>query len=224
MTLIRGKHGKPSGTEADGIGLSETARLEAFSDAVFAIAITILVLNIIESDVAEGREDLFRSLVANWPILISFMVGFVTIFVCWINHHFVFQHIKKTDTVLNWLNGFQLLVVTFAPFPAHILSIYIRLPDRNVAIGLFGVTYFLMAVSFDRLWSYAERKGYLSPASDTRFLHAVSWMYRIGVLWTVAAFVALLFDFWTSLVLYVLVFLHFGFPSAFSRTLMRYLR
>src|SRR5579884_3581999 len=109
----------------------ETGRLEAFSDGVFAVAITLLVLNIR----IPGSEtfpatllpdtDLWRKLGEEWPTLAAYVTSFATIGVMWLNHHRLFIHIKRTDTVLMLLNLLLLLTIVFVPVPTALLAEYL---------------------------------------------------------------------------------------------------
>ena len=102
----------------------ETARIEAFSDGVFAIAITLLVLDLkVPRGMAEGR-DLLAALVGQWPAYLAFVTSFATIGIMWINHHRMFTLIGRTDDGLLVLNGLLLLGVTFVPFPTGVLAEY----------------------------------------------------------------------------------------------------
>src|ERR1700760_8573 len=92
-----------------------TARVEALSDGVFAIAITLLILDI-HVPVVKPGQSLFQALTQDWEVYLAFLIGFFTLLVCWINHHYMFELIQKNDGVLLLLNGFKLLVVSFTPF------------------------------------------------------------------------------------------------------------
>src|SRR5438477_2264930 len=98
-------------------GSKETSRLEAFSDGVFAIAITLLVLELIETLHTQTNNGLVQLCLEHWQSFLAFTIGFVTIFVCWINHHVALEYVKKVDTNFFWINGFLLFVVTLTPFP-----------------------------------------------------------------------------------------------------------
>jgi uncharacterized membrane protein len=106
-------------------GPKETARLEAFSDGVFAIAITLLVLELISMLHPQNGETLLDFCLHHWEPFAAFLIGFLTILVCWINHKHVFDYIKKTDSNLPWVNGFVLFMITFTPFPTAILAEYL---------------------------------------------------------------------------------------------------
>ena len=84
----------------------ETTRLEAVSDGVFAIAITLLVLELIQILHPQNGEHLILYYLHHWEPFLAFLIGFLTILVCWINHHHVFTYIKRTDSNLPWVNGF----------------------------------------------------------------------------------------------------------------------
>ena len=97
----------------------ETARLEAFSDGVFAVAITLLVLNIkipgldLSPSHLPTDAQLWPILLNEWPMLAAYATSFATIGVMWLNHHRLYTHIKRTNTVLMLLNLLLLLVIVF---------------------------------------------------------------------------------------------------------------
>src|SRR4051794_35286062 len=93
----------------------ETSRIELFSDAVFAIAITLLVLDLIQILHFQSENGLLKTCLHHWQSFLAFIIGFITILVCWINHHVAFEYIKKVDIKLMWINGFLLFVVTLTP-------------------------------------------------------------------------------------------------------------
>src|SRR5947208_12897798 len=90
--------------------LSETTRLEAFSDGVFSIAITLLVLELIQFLHPQNGERLLKSIFHHWQPFAAFVIGFITFLICWINHHHAFDYIKKVDYKFMWVNGFLLLI------------------------------------------------------------------------------------------------------------------
>src|SRR5262249_20251749 len=92
----------------------ETGRVEAFSDGVFAIAITLLVLNL-KIPPPDGQGNLSQTLLAQWPSFLGFLNSFITILIIWINHHNLFNHIRRTNNVFMLFNGLLLLCVTFLP-------------------------------------------------------------------------------------------------------------
>ncbi|MCX5697908.1 MAG: TMEM175 family protein [Candidatus Omnitrophica bacterium] len=137
----------------------ETGRVEAFSDGVFAIAITLLVLNLkvppVES--LSAGFGLMQALFAQWPAYLAFVLSFVNILIMWVNHHYIFSHIRKADWPFFLLNGFLLLTVTFIPFPTSLLAEYIRTPFASLATAVFTGSILLNCLSFNLLWAYASQ-------------------------------------------------------------------
>src|SRR5262245_65113429 len=105
-------------------GRNETGRTGALSDAIFAISMTLLVLTIPVPHVASG-QSLVHAMRDDWPAYFAFLIGFFTLLVCWINHHYMFELIERSNGVLLLLNGCKLLVVAFTPFATAVLSAYI---------------------------------------------------------------------------------------------------
>src|SRR5437899_1855756 len=99
---------------------TETARIEAFSDGVFAIAITLLILEIKVPGLQQGR--LAGALLRQWPSYLAFLLSFVYIGIMWMNHHRMFTHIRRSNDTLLLLNLLLLLGVTVVPFPTAVLA------------------------------------------------------------------------------------------------------
>jgi uncharacterized membrane protein len=139
-----------------------TTRMEAFSDGVFAIAITLLVLEI---SVPEGSEDdLLRAVLHEWPSYLAYVVSFATIGGAWLAHNVITEHLKYANASLMRLNLLLLMVVSFLPFPTRLLAGYIRHdnPER-VAATIYGVTLLVSAAMLALLWIYAIRAGLVEP-------------------------------------------------------------
>ena len=157
---------------------SETARIEAFSDGVYAIAITLLILEI---KVPPATQPLTRGLLAQWPSYFAFLVSFWFIGVMWVNHHRLFTHIRKADNGLLFANLLLLLGVTVVPWPTSLLAARLGKPDQLAAAVVFNGTYFFLAIFFNVLWRYAVRKRLLDPATQTS-ASAISKQYAVGPL------------------------------------------
>lgn len=162
----------------------ETGRLEAFSDGVFAIAVTLLVLELRAPLPGTLQGDsLLRALLHAWPSYLAFVTSFATILIMWINHHNLFRMIRRTDHNLLLLNGFLLLVVTFIPFPTNVLAEYIREPEARTAAIFYSGTFLVMAIAFNRLWHYASHDGrLLAHSADERLIHIINKQFQIGPL------------------------------------------
>lgn len=108
-------------------------RLETFSDGVFAIVITLLVLNITIPDVSYA--DLPKALLELLPKILSYVMSFVLIGLYWIGHHFYFDRIKQVDGTFVWLNMLLLLSISVMPFPTYLLG---KFPYQQLPLMLYG--------------------------------------------------------------------------------------
>jgi uncharacterized membrane protein len=109
----------------------DTGRIEAFSDGVFAIAITLLVLEVRVPHLKDAPigTTLLGALIEQWPSYLGYAMSFLIIGIIWANHHNRFKYIKRSDHILLTLNTFFLMCVSFIPFPTALLAEYIREPD-----------------------------------------------------------------------------------------------
>jgi TMEM175 potassium channel family protein len=198
----------------------ECSRIEAFSDGVFAIAITLLVLDLVQIPPGAAGQNLIQVYLPHWERFLAFVVGFCTILVCWINHHHMFLYIRRFDSRLMWLNGFLLLLVTFAPFPTAILAQYIN-HSASGAVPTFGFGYFLMAFAYSCLWSYAYSHDLLVRDGDRDFFLAIRTTYRYASIYNLLAFFICFLSIPLAIVLYLLMFAVFAFPKEFATRLSR---
>lgn len=197
----------------------ETARLEAFSDAVFAIAITLLVLELIQILHPQGGEGLLKFYLHHWEPFLAFLIGFLTVLVCWINHKHVFDYIKKTDSFLPWVNGLVLLIITFTPFPTAILAEYLE-TEGKFALAIFGFNYFLISIASYWICTYAYKK-HLIVETDRAFFLRIRQTYGYSIIYTSLAFFVCFISIPIAIVLYVLLFLVFAFPKEFALRLLK---
>src|SRR3954453_1162054 len=133
------------------------ARVEALSDGVIAIAITLLILEI---DVPEGAgEDLPHQLAEQWPSYLSYAVSFFVIGVICLNHHALFSHLGRVDRKLMALNLVLLFTIATIPWPTNLLATYMREggDGERLAALIYSGTLFAMGIAFGSLWSYAPR-------------------------------------------------------------------
>src|SRR5437868_1733048 len=162
----------------------ETDRLEAFSDGVFAVAITLLVLSFQPPTAPDKLIDsaLLGFLYNQWPMLFAFVTSFATIGIMWINHHRLFKHIKRTDTGLLLLNLLLLLFIVFIPYPTALLAQQYALhPDQHLAAVVYSGTYVIMAACFNLLWRYTSyHNRLLGKDVDQRAVMAISRQYLFG--------------------------------------------
>ena len=204
----------------------ETGRLEAFSDGVFAVAITLLVLNIkipgldLSSSNLRNDAQLWPVLLNEWPMLAAYATSFATIGVMWINHHRLYSHIKRTNTVLMLLNLLLLLIIVFIPVPTALVAEYLVHPDQHAAALLYSGTNVILAISFNLLWRYASyHNRLLAKNADTRAVSAINKQYSFGPLVYLIAFILALFNTPASIILNFLIALFFALPPRLPRSL-----
>jgi uncharacterized membrane protein len=158
----------------------ETSRVEAFSDGVFAIAITLLVLDL-KVPPSDGR--LRDDLIAEWPVFVAYLISFSFILIMWLNHHWMFQHIVRVDSTFLLLNGLLLLGITVVPFPTNLVAQYVLTEDQSLAAAIYNGWFLLIAVFFGQLWRYASKNGRLLKQADHQagLARVISDRYRWGV-------------------------------------------
>ncbi|HSB74338.1 MAG TPA: TMEM175 family protein [Terriglobales bacterium] len=160
----------------------ETGRVEAFSDGVFAIAMTLLVLNI-KVPIVQEPGTLGSLLRHQWPSYVAFVISFAFIGIMWVNHHRLFGHIRRIDQNLLVLNGLLLMGVTAVPFPTAVLSQYLGKADQKAAAMLYAGVYVTVAVFFNLLWRYAA-SGHrlLGEQVNAAEVNRISRQYAFGPL------------------------------------------
>ena len=192
----------------------ETSRVEAFSDGVFAIAVTLLILAVgIEQEFGEG--DVKHRLLHLWPAYIAYAISFLTVGIMWVNHHQIFRHFERVDRVLLLLNILLLMCISFTPFPTRIVAQHATDgPDREAAAVLYGVTMTLTAICFFAVWFYGSRR-LLRPDADMREVDGITRSYLPGAptyaLATVVAFVSSV----ASLIIFGVIAIFYAISSSF---------
>src|SRR5215470_6498178 len=148
---------------AEGAEDKETGRLEAFTDGVFAVAITILVLDLKVPKPAElgagpgllGTHGLAGALLAQWPTFLAYLTSFLTILVMWVNHHILFNLIRRTDHLFLYLNGMLLLFVTFEPYATALVAAFLDRPEASTAAAVYSLNFLAIAIVYNLLWRHA---------------------------------------------------------------------
>ncbi|HLX48166.1 MAG TPA: TMEM175 family protein [Streptosporangiaceae bacterium] len=197
----------------------ETGRLEAFSDGVFAVAITLLILDLQIPKQVLSDNALLSFLSGQGSVYLAFVTSFATIGVMWLNHHRLFTHITRSDSILMLLNLLLLLLIVFVPYPTALVAQYIFVPNHRYAALLFNGTYVLLAVCFNVLWRYATYKGrLLGKNADQHAIQAITKQYRFGPLFYLITFGLAWINVPASLVLNLLMAVFFALPGRKPRT------
>ncbi len=189
---------------------SETSRIEAFSDGVFAIAITLLILNVQVPPVSTGR--LGAALTRQWPTYTAYLISFVFIGIMWVNHHRLFNHIRRSDNGLMFLNLLLLLGVSVVPFPTALIAAHYYSPGRTLAAAVFNGTYVLIAVFFNILWTHIVRSGLLDSATQES-AEAISRQYAVGPISYLICFALTWVSVPASLIVNIALAVFFAIPA-----------
>jgi uncharacterized membrane protein len=168
----------------------ETGRVEAFSDGVIAIAITLLILEIKVPKVAElTSAGLWPKLLGLWPSFLAFVMSFGTILVMWVNHHRIFRLVRTTDYPFLYWNGFLLLTITFLPFPTAVLAEHLACSEAPTAAAFYTASMVVIAVAFNGLWRHLRKHPCLLLGSaDPEEIESISKQYRFGPVFYLIAF------------------------------------
>ncbi|WP_327412840.1 TMEM175 family protein [Streptomyces sp. NBC_01233] len=140
---------------------NETGRIEAFSDGVFAIIITILVLELKVPE--ETGSEFWHGVREQWPHYAAYVVSFLIIGVMWVNHHTIFSHLKRVDRPLLFLNLLVLMVVSVIPYTTNVLAEHLveEGGSANAAAVLYSAVTVAYALAFLAFWWYVTRVGHL---------------------------------------------------------------
>lgn len=195
--------------------LSGTARVEAFSDGVMAIAITLLILEIRVPEHEPGH--LLEALGHIWPSYVAYLASFLTIGIIWLNHHSFFGRLRHLDHVIRWWNLMLLLGVSILPFPTGLLAEYVvhgEQRDAAAAAAVYGIAGVIMTVPWAPMWWRLVRRPELfEPGFDAAFARRETTRAYPGILiYAVCIAIGL---FWpvVALILYLLVAIFYAITS-----------
>lgn len=156
------------------------SRIESYSDAVFAIAATVLVLEIHVPILTRHTPGAFwHALFILWPQFLAYVTSFLVIGIYWLNHHSVFEYLERVDRPIVWRNLILLLMISFIPFPTAIITAY---GDMAQAVTFYGITLLVIAIYANYTWWYVVRHGYLNEALISReSIRQATLRYGIGI-------------------------------------------
>ncbi len=192
----------PEETQAAATREKETGRLEAFSDGVFAIAITLLALEL-KVPHFEGSGDMTDRLISGltnqWPSYFAFLTSFFTVLIMWVHHHAIFRLVRGADATLLFANGFLLMLVTVVPFPTAVVAEYLRTPAAGAACTLYSGFFVLIGIAFIVLLWAAFRPAVLDPDASPATIARLRKSYWLGPPLYLAATVAAPFSPWLAM-------------------------
>ena len=193
-----------------------TTRIEAFSDGVFAIVLTLLVLELRVPKLPEAAStiDFLHALIALGPNLFGFAVSFLVIAIFWVNHHQLFHSLERANRRLLWHNIHLLFWMCVIPFPTAFIGEY---HERLVPVMLYGVVMMMGGVAFNLMVRCALRSGLAAPGVSASVMR---WAVRRGMIGPIAYGVAVLAAFvsvWIPLVLFIVVPLFYFVPQKIVR-------
>ncbi|WP_408095723.1 TMEM175 family protein [Peredibacter sp. HCB2-198] len=196
--------------------VNSTARIEAFSDGVFAIAITLLILELKVPviSVFQDKRDLMIALKNLWPSYFAYVFSFLIIGIYWLNHHYIFQLFKRVNHMFGILNLVFLMTISFLPFPTAVFAKYLNDDvHRYSAVTFYTIGLLLPAIAWTTTWIYGSRDyrlidHKLSPDFVRKLTSLYSWSTVVYVL----ALILSLVNEWLGLATCVLLTLKFLLP------------
>ena len=192
----------------------DRSRLEAFSDGVFAVAITLLALNLIVA--RPGRHDtLLHQLGTHWPVFVAYLISFFIIGIVWVNHHVLVRSITAVDRMLLFLNLVLLLFVVLIPFATATLAEYLRAggSDSHVAAALYAFVSLGMGLAFAMMFLWSSRHGHFRTALDPSTRRHAFVRFSIGNLAYLLAIGLAFVSAWLTLVIVALVAIYYSFEQ-----------
>jgi uncharacterized membrane protein len=198
----------------------ETGRVEAFSDGLFGIAVTLLVLEIRvpPPETLPAGAHLLDLLAQQWPAYIAYVVSFLIISIMWINHHNLFKVIRRTDNLFLLLNALLLMMITFLNFPTALLADYLQQPDAQVAALVYAGTMVVISLLYNLVWRYAAwNNRLLDKSTDPAFVRSINRGYLLGPTLYSAAFLLAFVNVWLSLAVQFFLAVFFAFTRSGRR-------
>lgn len=183
-------------------------KVEAFSDGVFAVAMTLLIYQVEPPDFAEGKtnSELLNELGKLWPYYISLFTSFFTILIMWINHHGIFKMVHRIDRRFMFANGFLLFLVPIVPYPTLMVSEFLLTPSANVARAAYAGVFGIINVAYNWLWYSASHNRTLRISNiSEQQIRIITRQYLFGFPMYLLAFAAAFINIYSSLAICMLL-------------------
>lgn len=165
--------------------------MEGFSDAIFAIAITLLVLDlrVPEKGTLISSTALINYLAGQWPSYLAFCISFFSIFIMWVNHHKLFKQIYSRNTAITFANGLILFFASVVSYPTALLAQYFNTPSINVVVAIYTGLFILINLSYLLLWYVASKnKALLRPDINESAIKKITLNYTYSLPVYIVAF------------------------------------
>jgi len=181
----------------------ETVRIEAFSDGIFCVAITLLAIEIgVEAKQNETNEDLLQRLLQRWPICLAYFISFVNVLLAWIGHHGLFKHLRNTNNFVMIANGLLLMLVALVPFPTKTLGLFLQTGAFKTAVIFYTGYFVLISIDFRLLWYAASRSPeLLVHGIDKSTIKSITKNENIGLICNAIILLVSFVSPWTALIL-----------------------
>jgi len=198
--------------------MSTTNRLEAFVDGVFAVAITLLVVDIhAPAHELTAQLGLWNALGRQWPTYLAYALSFLIIGIMWASHHNIFRYIRGVTHVFIMLNILLLLFTAFIPFTTSLLADYLLTPSAQVAATAFyGAILTCTAIAYNLLWRYAaHNRRLLKPEADDGHVRAITQEFALGPSMYAVATALAFVNVWLSLAIHAFLALVYLVPKRY---------
>jgi uncharacterized membrane protein len=195
-----------------------TDRLEYFSDAVLAIAATLLATELPKPETERG---LLQAITEQWPHYAAFAASFLFICVAWSNHHNMFNYIRQTDQYLLILNILFLMFVTLQSFTTGLLARHVGKPDERTAALIYHATLVLMTLFYNCMWWYAIKKKdqLLEEGTDQKLIHPLTKEYAMAPALHLTGLIICMWSVPYSIIPVVLLYVYFALPRVSEKKL-----
>jgi uncharacterized membrane protein len=158
----------------------ETVRLEAFSDAVFASAITLLALEVrVHDREGVGLAEELRGL---WRVYLAYLLSFLTILIMWLNHHALLLWVRRVEGKLLVANGVLLMLVALVPFPPPLVGEHLNTPDARYAVAAYTGLFLLVTLAFAWVWwLVSSQRRVIAPSLPAREVRLTNRFLAFGL-------------------------------------------
>ena len=192
-----------------------TQRLEAFSDGVFAISMTLLVISLKVPDLKHPAIDsLANALISQWPQYLSFFISFLNVGIVWANHHEMFRFIQRSNHIFLLINLFLLMFITLMPHSTSLLAQYLKENGNQIpATAFYSGTLLGMALMFNAVWLYAVRKKFIDDRCNPEAVGFMTRSHLLGPLLFGIAFILAFVWYPASIALDILASVLFLLPN-----------